>query len=53
MKVPFFDRFPCKEAYDGYAKLIEWYGDKYPKLRKQWEERRRLYELGQSINKDM
>lgn len=49
----FFDRFPDKADYDGLAKLIEWYGDKYPRLRKQWEDRRKLYELGQSINVDM
>lgn len=52
-KVPYFDRFPSKEAAEGCKKLIGWYGDKYPTLRKQWEDRIAAYEFGQSVNVDM
>lgn len=43
--LPYFDRFPTREAYEGYADLIAWYGDKYPGLKAQWEARRRQYEV--------
>jgi hypothetical protein len=45
----YFERFPSKEDYEGCAKLIEWYGDKYPGLKAQWEARRRLYEAGRDL----
>jgi hypothetical protein len=48
--VPYNDRFPSKEDYEGCKRLIEWYGHKYPGLRVQWEGRIRAYEFGQEVN---
>jgi hypothetical protein len=45
----YFERFPSREDYEGCAKLIEWYGDKYPGLKAQWEGRRRLYEEAMNL----
>jgi hypothetical protein len=38
------ERYPSREDYEGCKKLIEWYGNKFPALRAQWEGRMRQHE---------
>lgn len=45
----YFERFPSKADYEGCAKLLEWYGAKYPGLRRQWEARRAQYEWARDV----
>jgi hypothetical protein len=45
----YFERFPSAEAYRDAQRLIQWYGDKCPRLRAQWQERIRQYEAAKAL----